>query len=54
VSLYWLGETHIALKDNKTAIENFDKLIKNNGLATVQYVLLRNRAEKLVARLKAM
>ncbi len=54
MSMYWLGITHVALENNKSAIENFENLIKYNGLATVQYVLLRNRAEKQLARLKAI
>ncbi len=54
MNLFWLGMTQVAVNDNQSAIKNFTKLIHYNGLATVHYVLLRNRAEKELARLRAI
>jgi tetratricopeptide (TPR) repeat protein len=54
MGMYWLGMTEVALGDSQAAIKYFEDLLKYNGLATVQYVLLRKRAEKELARLKAI
>ena len=52
VNLYWLAKAQMEMGETEQAKLNLKKVIKFNDLASINYVITRIRAEKVLARLR--
>ena len=52
LNMFWLARAQMESGQTEQAILNLKKVIKYNGLASINYILTRIRAEKVLARLR--